>query len=91
MARGAAWSPALRTIRNAAGFLELYLTIDSFALALLNRWRTALGISLPICAAPARCTERLERHSRLHLPFEEITASAASLLSAIHCRPNHRL
>ena len=56
-------------------------TIDSFALTLLNRWRTALGISLPICAAPARCTERLERHSRLHLPFEEITASAASLLT----------
>jgi len=55
-------------------------TLDSFALALLNRWRTALGISLPICAAPSRCTERLERHSRLHLPFEEITASAARLL-----------
>lgn len=56
-------------------------TIDSFALALVNRWRTALGINLPICAAPARCTERFERHSRLHLPFDEITASAASLLA----------
>lgn len=56
-------------------------TIDSFALALVNRWRTALGISLPVCAAPARCTERFERHSRLHLPFDEITASAASLLT----------
>jgi superfamily I DNA/RNA helicase len=55
-------------------------TIDSFALILLNRWRTALGIAMPVCAAPARCTERFERHARLHLPFDEITTYAATLL-----------
>jgi superfamily I DNA/RNA helicase len=55
-------------------------TIDSFALILLNRWRTALGIAVPVCAAPARCTERFERHARLHLPFEEITTYAVNLL-----------
>jgi hypothetical protein len=56
-------------------------TIDSFALSLLNRWRTALGISLPVCAAPTRCKERFERHARLHLTFDEITDSAGKLLT----------
>lgn len=56
-------------------------TIDSFALTLLNRWRTALGITLPVCAAPARCTQRFEQHGRLYLPFAEITSSAANLLA----------
>ncbi len=55
-------------------------TIDSFALSLLNRWRTGLGITLPVCAAPAHCMERFERHNRLYLPFAEITAFAANLL-----------
>jgi superfamily I DNA/RNA helicase len=56
-------------------------TIDSFALTLLNRWRTALGITLPVCAAPAQCAKRFERHARLHLTFDEIAASAAKLLT----------
>lgn len=57
-------------------------TIDSFALALLNRWRTALGITLPVCAAPTQCTQPFERHARLHLTFDEIAASAAKLLTS---------
>jgi superfamily I DNA/RNA helicase len=56
-------------------------TIDSFALTLLNRWRSALGIDIPVMAAPANCTARFERHGRLHLPFDDITAYAAGLLA----------
>ena len=39
------------------------------------------GNHLPVCAAPARCKERFERHARLHLTFDEITASAGKLLT----------
>jgi superfamily I DNA/RNA helicase len=55
-------------------------TVDSFALLLVNRWRTALGIAMPVCVAPTRCTNRFERYARLHLPFDEITTYAANLL-----------
>jgi AAA domain/UvrD-like helicase C-terminal domain len=55
-------------------------TIDSFALSLVNRWRSALGIGVPVVAAPATCTRRFERHARLHLPFDDLAAYAADLL-----------
>jgi superfamily I DNA/RNA helicase len=56
-------------------------TVDSFALSLLNRWRSAVGIGVPVCAAPSQCLQRFERHDRLHLPFEDIMSYAAGLLS----------
>ena len=59
---------------------RLVSTIDSFALTLLNQWRTALGLELPICPAPSRCTQSYQRHDRWYLPFTEIAELAAKLL-----------
>jgi superfamily I DNA/RNA helicase len=59
---------------------RLVSTIDSFSLSLLNKWRTALGLELPICPTPPNCTKRFERHGRLHLPFDQIAHNAACLL-----------
>jgi superfamily I DNA/RNA helicase len=56
-------------------------TIDSFALTLVNRWRSSLGIKYPVSAAPTRCSLRFERHARIHLTFDEIAAFAADLLT----------
>jgi len=55
-------------------------TIDSFALSLVNRWRSALGIEFPVLPAPAGCEKSFERHSRSHLTFEDIANHATQLL-----------
>jgi len=56
-------------------------TIDSFALDLVNKWRAARDILLPISASK-HLTGFTERHFRSHAGFDEIVHIAAELLKS---------
>jgi hypothetical protein len=56
-------------------------TIDSFALDLVNKWRSALGLRFPITASKT-LSAFAERHFRCHAPFEEILKAAVDLLAS---------
>jgi hypothetical protein len=57
------------------------ITIHSFALGIVNRWRRALGYSLPIVADPER-GGLFERYGNHHASFSEILTMALNLLLA---------
>jgi superfamily I DNA/RNA helicase len=56
-------------------------TIHSFALAVVNRWRRSLGISLPVSACDASCA-LTEKYWRTQATFDEVMELGCKVLSS---------
>ncbi|MBZ5676009.1 MAG: ATP-dependent helicase [Acidobacteriia bacterium] len=69
-----------RTLRRSVS------TIDSFALSLVNRWRSSLGIALPIDASQQSGSPRVEKHFRTHTHFADIVQLALQVLTRVDAR-----
>lgn len=55
-------------------------TIDSFALNLVNRWRSVWGLAYPVAASQAADHSLTERYYRVHTSFGKVVALAVELL-----------
>jgi superfamily I DNA/RNA helicase len=62
-------------------FKTLVTTIDSFALKLVNQYRSSLGYRWPVSAS-ASSTTCLEKHFQVHRTFNQVLADAAELLKS---------